>query len=250
METRQTRTRDARRVGATATAAADSARAGAGGRTSGQPISRRRVLRAALGLAAAAAGVEALDPFLRPVVRLATAATAPQNVVVTWNAVGLAATTATQMGVTPASRALAIVHTCMYDAWTTYDPRAVPTLANGIPKAVAQGSAAHKARAVSYAAYRALLDLLPTQAALFARQMRALGYNPADTSTDVTTPAGVGNVAAWTVLASRRNDGANQANGYADDTAFPQAYADYPPGYPATPRPRDPAEHVDDDLRP
>jgi len=104
-----------------------------------RPISRRSVLRAGLGLATMATGLGALESRLGPVVRLATAATA-QTPVVTWDTTVLQATANVQMGPTAAARALAIVHTCMYDAWTTYDPVAVPTLANGIPKAVAQGS--------------------------------------------------------------------------------------------------------------
>ncbi len=52
--------------------------------------------------------------------------------------------------------------------------------------------------------------------------MLALGYNPKDTSTDLSTPQGVGNVAASAVIADRRNDGSNQ---YGD--LFPGAYHDY-----------------------
>jgi CRP-like cAMP-binding protein len=35
------------------------------------------------------------------------------------------------VGPTIAARALAVVHTAIYDAWTAYDPVAVPTMANG-----------------------------------------------------------------------------------------------------------------------
>jgi hypothetical protein len=59
--------------------------------------------------------------------------------------------------------------------------RSVPTLVNG---------------GVSFAAYRALVDLFPTQTAAFTAVMASLGYDPANSSTDITTPAGVGNVAA------------------------------------------------------
>jgi hypothetical protein len=40
--------------------------------------------------------------------------------------------------------------------------------------------------------------------------MRSLGYDGADTSTDPSTPTGIGNVAALAVLDSRHGDGANQ----------------------------------------
>ena len=37
---------------------------------------------------------------------------------------------------------------------------------------------AHKKQAISYAAYRALVDLFPSQVTTFATLMRQLGYNP------------------------------------------------------------------------
>jgi hypothetical protein len=152
-----------------------------------RPISRRSLLRAGLGLATTAAGLGALESRLGPVVRLASAATA-QTPVVMWDATVIQATANVQMGPTAAARALAIVHTCMYDAWTTYDSVAVPTQLNGIPKAVLQGSTANKAQAISYAAYRACLNLFPSQSKSLARQMQSLGYNPNNSSTSCRRP--------------------------------------------------------------
>jgi hypothetical protein len=77
--------------------------------------------------------------------------------------------------------------------------------------------------AISFAAYRALLNLFPTKAGDLTAFMTALGYDPNDTSTDPATPAGVGNQAAAAVLAFRAGDGANQAGGYAD-TCVPTCY--------------------------
>jgi membrane-associated phospholipid phosphatase len=191
------------------------------------------VLRAGLGLAAAAAGVGAVESRLGPVIRQVSAAT-DQTPVVTWDKTALQASANVHLGPTADSRALAIVHACIYDAWTTYDSLAVPTQANRIPKALLQGSTANKTQAISYAAYRALLDLFPSQSTMLANQMQTMGYNPNNTSTDTTTPAGVGNVAAQAVLNYRHNDGSNQANGYADYTGFPNAYGPYSSGYPST----------------
>jgi hypothetical protein len=50
--------------------------------------------------------------------------------------------------------------------------------------------------------------------------MKALGYNPNNGSTEASTAAGVGNAAAAAVLGFRANDGANQANGYADTSGY------------------------------
>src|SRR5207248_8478097 len=79
---------------------------------------------------------------------------------------------------------------------------------------------------VSFAAYRALRDLFPSQQALFDDTMRQMGLDPLDASTDGPTPAGVGQAACEAVLAWRRHDGSNQLgdlNGgapYSDYTGY------------------------------
>jgi hypothetical protein len=61
---------------------------------------------------------------------------------------------------------------------------------------VSERTEANKERAVSYAAYRALVDVLPADTAtVYKPLMRKLGYNPDDNSTDIETPTGIGNVA-------------------------------------------------------
>jgi len=64
--------------------------------------------------------------------------------------------------------------------------------------------------AASYGAYRALADLFPSRIADFDALMGALGYDPGNISTDVTTPAGIGNTAAAALLEYRHRDGSNQ----------------------------------------
>ena len=80
---------------------------------------------------------------------------------------------------------------------------------------------------MSYAAYRALVDLFPTEtAALFDPLMLDLGLDPENDSTDPATPAGVGNAAAAAVISFRHADGSNQLgdiNGgapYSDYTGY------------------------------
>ena len=58
-----------------------------------------------------------------------------------------------------------------------------------------------------------------------ADQMRQRGYDPAVTTTDPATPAGVGNVAAAAVVAYRRHDGANQHGDEVGSDGV--AYSDY-----------------------
>ena len=65
--------------------------------------------------------------------------------------------------------------------------------------------------AISFAAYRAAADLFPGDTAtVFDPLMASLGFDPADRSSDPTTPAGAGNLAARAVLDFRHRDGANQ----------------------------------------
>ena len=95
------------------------------------------------------------------------------------------------------ARALAITHTCMYDAWAAYDDRAVGTqLAGALRRPASERTEANKERAISYAAYRALVDVLPGDAdSVYVPLMKKLGYDPKDKSTDIETPEGIGNVA-------------------------------------------------------
>lgn len=125
------------------------------------------------------------------------------DVVLQWNEVMLEAIRRSTLGPPMVARALAIVHTCMYDAWAADDP-------------VARGTRRRTREAVSVAAYRALVDLFPTQQALFDDLKRRLGYDPHDAM----------NEACAAVLAFRHRDGSNQLgemNGgapYSDYTGY------------------------------
>jgi hypothetical protein len=59
---------------------------------------------------------------------------------------------------------------------------------------------ANKRKAVSYAAYRVLLDVFPSESAAFQAQMVKLGFDPSETSLDTTTPQGIGNRTAAALL--------------------------------------------------
>jgi len=182
-------------------------------------ISRRTVLRTGTGLLVVGAGA---GMFFEQHRSSTFAAKPPPssgtpNAAVQWDNAGLQAIRDVSPGPTIGSRALAIMHTCMYDAWATYDKNAVPTRPNGIPR---QKSPKDVTEAVSYAAYRALMDLFPSDASVFNSLMQSLGFDPNNTSTDITTQAGVGNVAAQAVISYRHGDGSNQLNGYTDTTGY------------------------------
>ncbi len=73
------------------------------------------------------------------------------TVVLTWNEAVLAAIRATRPAPPVAARALAIVHTAMYEAWAAYDPRAVGTRLAFVATPTDRGAAA-ASDAVGYAA--------------------------------------------------------------------------------------------------
>ena len=148
------------------------------------------------------------------------------NVAVQWNDACVTAIKSTSTPPTVASRALAMVHTAMYDAWAAYDTTAVGTLPDSPSRQpAAKSTLANKAWAVSYAGYRTLLDLFPSQSGAFTTLMVTNGYDPSIKSTDPSTPAGVGNAAAAAVLAFRHTDGSNQLGdlggaAYSDTTGY------------------------------
>jgi len=151
------------------------------------------------------------------------------TVVVSFNAAALEAIRETHPGPPVVARSLAVLHTCMYDAWAVYDKHAVGTQ---FREDVRRERGRHGERrreaavreAVSFAAYRALTDLFPepAQVAEFEALMASLGYDPSDTGTDLSQPSGVGNSAAAAVLAFRHADGSNQLGSvpYADTSGY------------------------------
>ena len=145
------------------------------------------------------------------------------NAVLLWDDAILQGIVDTPQGPTVAARAIAVAHTAMFDAWSAYDTVAVPTRPHrGWRRPLSESTEDNKLKAVSYAAYRALVDLFPAESAAGNALMAQLGYDPSDVSTDPSTPAGVGNLAAHSVLEMRHGDGSNQLG-----DLHPGAYSDY-----------------------
>ena len=136
---------------------------------------------------------------------------AEPTVAARWNQTLLDAVKATRANDVVTARALAIVHTAMFDAWAAYDDKALSTQTGAAwRRPQAERTPANKEKAVSYAAYRALIDLFPNQQDKAAQALQAMGHDPADASTDPASAAGIGNLAARQVLYARHHDGANQ----------------------------------------
>jgi hypothetical protein len=124
------------------------------------------------------------------------------------------------------SRQMAVPLTAMYDAWAAYDDKAVGTrLGPKLRRPAAERTLKNKAKAISYAMYRALVDIFPKDKDWLAEQMRTMGYDPDDASTNSATPQGVGNLAAAALLEYRRHDGANQLGDEVGSNGKP--YSDY-----------------------
>ena len=166
------------------------------------------------------------------VTSLLCATSARATVVSDWNAAALAEVRLSRSlrnGPPIVARALAIAHTCMYDAWAAYDDVAVSTTDTdgNRRRPVAERTDENKAKAVSFAAYRCLTNLypdgsLPPPLAQPSVRLQGMlvsrGYDLAETcntddecrAADPTTPAGIGNIAAQAVIDARRHDGSNQ----------------------------------------
>jgi PAP2 superfamily len=173
------------------------------------------------------------------------AATSRQAVGIQWNSATLQGIRDAKFGAPVVARALAIVHTCMYDAWAAYDERAVGTQVGGaLRRPASERTPGNKEQAISYAAYRALVDVLPVDTtSVYIPLMKRLGYDPSDDSTDIETPTGIGNVACAAVLEYRHHDKSNQlgdlAQGpYSDWTGY--SSRNTPSPVPARAAPSDP----------
>lgn len=145
---------------------------------------------------------------------------ANDTVSILWNDAVLQAVINEGTGPTIASRAYAITHTAIFEAWAAYDPVAIGTaLLDGLQQDASEITEANKTEAMSYAAYVALLDLFPDQQAIFDALMDDFGYSTELVS--IASPAAlVGIQAGDAVLADFAGDGSNQENGYADTIGY------------------------------
>ncbi len=127
---------------------------------------------------------------------------------------------------TVTSRILALTWTAIFDAWSRYDEKAIPMyLTSAGRRPSADRTLKNKEIAISYAAYRTMLKYYFSDSLLLRNQMIAFGFDPDDESLDPNTPAGIGNLAAKAVIASRMNDGANQLGNLPHSDGTP--YSDY-----------------------
>lgn len=144
---------------------------------------------------------------------------ASDNALLQWNEEALQCVRSLRERPPIISRALFILHSSTFDAWAPYSPdgKATPTQrpSDWRRRSSSERTTANKNRAISHAAHLALSDLFPACQADFDARLAALQQVKGDTSTHAV----VGRSAAQRVVDARRNDGANQAGGYADLTS-------------------------------
>jgi len=143
---------------------------------------------------------------------------------VQWDNAALQGVRDSHLGPPMVARALAIAHTCMFDAWAAYDKKAIGTqFGDRLRRPKEERTLANKNEAISFAAYRALVDLFPlSKTSVFDPLMTSLGYDLNNLTINTYTPAGIGNVACAAVLAFRHGDGSNQLG-----DLHPGAYSDW-----------------------
>jgi hypothetical protein len=197
------------------------------------PISRRRFLEWTGACGAALLAPPLAGAFPRPAGAIDAHG---RSVVILWNEAVLQGLRESKLGPPMAARALAIVHTCIYDAWAAYDRIAVGTrLGGSLRRPPRERTLANKNAAMSFAAHRAAVDLFPgSRASVFEPLMARLGYDPRDASTNAAAPNGSGTLAAQAVIDFRHRDGSNQLGdeqggipgvAYSDTTGFVSANA-------------------------
>ncbi len=191
-------------------------------------VSRRTLWQSALSLTLLEALPETVGhtEFAQPVQAQAHEKNADGmlgSIVRQWNSVALQCVSTTNVPAPICARALAILHTSIFDAWAAYDAVAVGTrFGDTLRQPQAARSVSNKAMALSYAAYRVLLDLFPSESAIFNTLMQSLGYDPNNGAMDISSPNGIGNLVALGLLAFRHKDGSNQLG-----DLHPGAYSDY-----------------------
>ncbi len=122
------------------------------------------------------------------------------------------------------ARNLYHVSAAMWDAWAAFD-----NVAEGVfvrEKQTSSSVDAARAEAISYAAYRVLLDRYTTaiggatDVACYRAVMQALGYDPDDKTDTGATPRALGNRVGEAIIAKGAVDGSDQSKNYADPNPY------------------------------
>ena len=101
------------------------------------------------------------------------------TVVSDWNRIALAEVRLAKQGPPVVARSLAIVHTCIYDAWASYSDRALgAVVGDTLRRPAAERNTANRTEAISYAAFACLRNVFPLGETRLRAAMTGMGYNP------------------------------------------------------------------------
>jgi hypothetical protein len=120
------------------------------------------------------------------------------------------------------ARNLFHISAAIYDAWAAYEPTATGYIS--LDKAT--GDAADRDEAIAYAGHRVLLHRYrnaiggPVTLVCADDFLTLAGYDPTNVSTAGTSAAATGNRIGQAIIDAFANDGANEANNYADTTNY------------------------------
>lgn len=164
-----------------------------------------------------------------------------ETIVVQWNKAALQAVRRSTLGPPMVGRALAIFHTCIYEAWAAYDLRAKSTHSDvSLRQPKSEQTEKNKKIAIAYAAHLAGVDLFPREQRMFDDFMqRTLGEDWSGLRGPGKEAARVGISACQAVLDAHHNDGANQLG---DRSADHTPYSDYTGYTPVNPRTKVPVD--------
>ncbi len=134
---------------------------------------------------------------------------------------------------TVAARALATVHTAMYDAWTNYNDggsEVSTTTGSRLKQPDSQCTSENRSKAYSHAAYTVLQELFwlllpPEKKSIFRDFMCDCGYDPDDKNLKPYNAVGIGNLSARLILECRTGDASNPyatllSNNFSDFTGY------------------------------
>lgn len=159
--------------------------------------------------------------------------TGKDNIAYKWGKMALDATANDTERFSPrptvTSRYLGLIFTAVFDAWSRYDSTAIPVYLDIDRRPENERTISKKEEAISYAAYRSLSEYYYTDSSLFKELMIELGYDPNNDSMDPNTAAGIGNLAAYTIIEARKNDGSNQYGEVEGSTGPYWDYTHYKP---------------------
>lgn len=126
---------------------------------------------------------------------------------------------------TVTSRILALIWTAVFDAWSRYDEKANPLYLKAERRPASERTLKNKEIAISYAAYRTMREYYFSDSVMLRQRMTEFGLDPEDHSLDPSTPVGIGNLAAKTIIETRRNDGSNESGDVPNSSG--ERYSDY-----------------------